>query len=37
VVCDVKGGVRAVDAIEVGVAPREIYGFLGPKGEVQLP
>jgi ABC-2 type transport system ATP-binding protein len=27
-----KGGVRAVDAIDIDVAPGEIYGFLGPNG-----
>ncbi len=27
-----KGGPRAVDGIELGVAPGEIYGFLGPNG-----
>jgi ABC-2 type transport system ATP-binding protein len=27
-----KGGIRAVDGIELGVAPGEIYGFLGPNG-----
>jgi ABC-2 type transport system ATP-binding protein len=27
-----KGGVRAVDGIELEVAPGEIYGFLGPNG-----
>jgi len=29
---DFKGGVRAVDGIELRVAPGEIYGFLGPNG-----
>jgi ABC-2 type transport system ATP-binding protein len=29
---DFKGGVRAVDAIDLRVAPGEIYGFLGPNG-----
>jgi ABC-2 type transport system ATP-binding protein len=29
---DFKGGVRAVDAIDLQVAPGEIYGFLGPNG-----
>src|SRR6185312_9274739 len=29
---DFKGGVRAVDGIDLRVAPGEIYGFLGPKG-----
>jgi ABC-2 type transport system ATP-binding protein len=29
---DFKGGVRAVDAIDLEVAPGEIYGFLGPNG-----
>src|ERR1700678_2323980 len=27
-----KGGVRAVDGIDLSVAPGEIYGFLGPNG-----
>jgi ABC-2 type transport system ATP-binding protein len=27
-----KGGIRAVDGIELTVAPGEIYGFLGPNG-----
>jgi ABC-2 type transport system ATP-binding protein len=27
-----KKGLRAVDGIDVGVAPGEIYGFLGPNG-----
>src|SRR6186997_1300512 len=27
-----KGGVRAVDGIDLGVAEGEIYGFLGPNG-----
>jgi ABC-2 type transport system ATP-binding protein len=27
-----KGGVRAVDGIDLHVAPGEIYGFLGPNG-----
>src|SRR5919112_1717321 len=27
-----KGGVRAVDGIELRVEPGEIYGFLGPNG-----
>src|SRR5436190_4086960 len=27
-----KNGPRAVDGIELGVAPGEIYGFLGPNG-----
>jgi ABC-2 type transport system ATP-binding protein len=27
-----KGGVRAVDGIDLDVAPGEIYGFLGPNG-----
>jgi ABC-2 type transport system ATP-binding protein len=27
-----KGGVRAVDGIDLNVAPGEIYGFLGPNG-----
>jgi ABC-2 type transport system ATP-binding protein len=29
---DFKGGVRAVDEIDLRVAPGEIYGFLGPNG-----
>ena len=29
---DFKGGIRAVDAIDLEVAPGEIYGFLGPNG-----
>jgi ABC-2 type transport system ATP-binding protein len=29
---DFKGGVRAVDGIDLWVAPGEIYGFLGPNG-----
>jgi ABC-2 type transport system ATP-binding protein len=29
---DFKGGVRAVDAIDLQVEPGEIYGFLGPNG-----
>jgi ABC-2 type transport system ATP-binding protein len=29
---DFKGGVRAVDGIDLEVAPGEIYGFLGPNG-----
>src|SRR3954468_2428217 len=29
---DFKGGVRAVDGIELRVEPGEIYGFLGPNG-----
>jgi ABC-2 type transport system ATP-binding protein len=29
---DFKGGVRAVDGIDISVAPGEIYGFLGPNG-----
>src|SRR3954452_21038625 len=28
----VKGGIRAVDGIDLDVAPGEIYGFLGPNG-----
>jgi ABC-2 type transport system ATP-binding protein len=27
-----KGGIRAVDGIDLAVAPGEIYGFLGPNG-----
>src|SRR5215207_10594312 len=27
-----KGGVRAVDGIDLAVRPGEIYGFLGPNG-----
>src|SRR5829696_227833 len=27
-----KGGVRAVDGIDLSVEPGEIYGFLGPNG-----
>ena len=27
-----KGGIRAVDGIDLGVEPGEIYGFLGPNG-----
>src|SRR5215216_4147542 len=30
-----KGGVRAVDGIELSVQPGEIYGFLGPNGAGQ--
>jgi ABC-2 type transport system ATP-binding protein len=29
---DFKGGIRAVDGIDLAVAPGEIYGFLGPNG-----
>src|SRR5438552_14165852 len=29
---EIKNGPRAVDAIDLGVAPGEIYGFLGPNG-----
>jgi ABC-2 type transport system ATP-binding protein len=29
---DFKGGVRAVDGIDLSVEPGEIYGFLGPNG-----
>jgi ABC-2 type transport system ATP-binding protein len=29
---DFKGGIRAVDGIDLEVAPGEIYGFLGPNG-----
>src|SRR5881397_2129055 len=27
-----RGGIRAVDGIDLDVAPGEIYGFLGPNG-----
>src|SRR3954468_7612974 len=27
-----KGGIKAVDGIDLEVAPGEIYGFLGPNG-----
>src|SRR5213595_3148211 len=27
-----KGGIRAVDGIDLDVQPGEIYGFLGPNG-----
>src|SRR3989442_11496600 len=27
-----KNGPRAVDSIDLGIAPGEIYGFLGPNG-----
>src|SRR5689334_12173843 len=27
-----KGGIKAVDGIDLAVAPGEIYGFLGPNG-----
>jgi len=27
-----KGGIRAVDGIDLAVSPGEIYGFLGPNG-----
>src|SRR5215203_4868572 len=27
-----KGGIRAVDGLDLDVAPGEIYGFLGPNG-----
>src|SRR3954471_13249966 len=27
-----KGGVRAVDGVDLAVEPGEIYGFLGPNG-----
>src|SRR3954452_25137180 len=27
-----KGGIRAVDGIDLDVTPGEIYGFLGPNG-----
>jgi len=29
---DFKGGIRAVDGIDLAVRPGEIYGFLGPNG-----
>jgi ABC-2 type transport system ATP-binding protein len=29
---DFKGGIRAVDGIDLEVSPGEIYGFLGPNG-----
>ena len=29
---DFKGGIRAVDGIDLAVAPGEIFGFLGPNG-----
>src|SRR5919199_800540 len=29
---DFKGGIRAVDGIDLHVSPGEIYGFLGPNG-----
>jgi ABC-2 type transport system ATP-binding protein len=29
---DFKNGPRAVDGIDLGVSPGEIYGFLGPNG-----
>src|ERR671939_1240262 len=29
---DFKGGVRAVDGIDLRVEPGEVYGFLGPNG-----
>jgi ABC-2 type transport system ATP-binding protein len=29
---DFKGGIRAVDGIDIEVAPGEIFGFLGPNG-----
>jgi ABC-2 type transport system ATP-binding protein len=29
---DFKGGIRAVDGIDLKVAPGEVYGFLGPNG-----
>src|SRR6476469_4756077 len=31
-VCEFKNGPRAVDGIDLEVAPGEIYGFLGPNG-----
>jgi ABC-2 type transport system ATP-binding protein len=27
-----KGGIKAVDGIDLTIAPGEIYGFLGPNG-----
>src|SRR5438067_13146725 len=27
-----KGGIRAVDGVDLSVEPGEIYGFLGPNG-----
>src|SRR6188474_70262 len=27
-----KGGIKAVDGIDLGVSPGEIFGFLGPNG-----
>src|SRR4029077_15626817 len=27
-----KGGLKAVDGIDLAVAPGEVYGFLGPNG-----
>ncbi len=27
-----KGGIRAVDGIDLRVGPGEVYGFLGPNG-----
>lgn len=29
---EVKGGIRAVDGLDLAVADGEVYGFLGPNG-----